>query len=42
MGYRHYNEFRTDPALHPLRDRDDFRLLMLDLAFPNHPFARDR
>jgi tetratricopeptide (TPR) repeat protein len=31
---------RTDPGLDPLRDRDDFRLLMLDLAFPADPFAR--
>jgi len=29
-----------DPNLAPLRDRDDFRLLLLDLAFPAEPFAR--
>ncbi len=30
---------RTDPALDPLRDRPDFRLLMMDLAFPAEPLA---
>ena len=28
-----------DPALDPLRDRADFRLLMMDLAFPAEPLA---
>jgi len=30
---------RTEPALDPLRDRPDFRLLMMDLATPAEPFA---
>ena len=32
--------YRYEPALAPLRDRDDFRLLLLDLVFPADPFAR--
>jgi tetratricopeptide (TPR) repeat protein len=31
-----------DRDLDPLRDRDDFKLLMMDLAFPPHPFAGAR
>jgi serine/threonine-protein kinase len=42
MGYRNAAAFRTDDALDPLRDRDDFKLLMLDLAMPAKPFARAR
>ena len=40
MGYRGLVGYRTETALDPLRDRDDFRLLMLDLAFPGEPFER--
>jgi hypothetical protein len=29
-----------DGDLEPLRDREDFRLLVMDLAFPRDPFAR--
>jgi tetratricopeptide (TPR) repeat protein len=39
MGCRDANAFRTEPALDPLRDRADFRILMMDLAFPAEPFA---
>ena len=39
MGYRSRDAFRTEDALDPLRGRDDFRLLMMDLAFPADPFA---
>ena len=35
MGYRNAD------ALDPLRDRDDFRLLMMVLAVPAEPFAKD-
>jgi eukaryotic-like serine/threonine-protein kinase len=42
FGYDDATEYRTDTALDPLRDRPDFRLLMLDLAFPKDPFARGR
>jgi tetratricopeptide (TPR) repeat protein len=31
---------RDDPDLGPLRDRPDFRLLLMDLAMPADPFAR--
>jgi serine/threonine-protein kinase len=39
LGYRNANAFRTETALDPLRDRPDFRLLMMDLTFPAEPFA---
>ena len=42
MGYRNADAFRTDDALDPLRGREDFRLLMMDLAFPAEPFAAAR
>jgi hypothetical protein len=40
MGYRSLDAYRTADELDPLRDRDDFQLLMLDLAFPADAFAR--
>ena len=40
MGLRNLKLCRQEPALDPLRGRADFRLLMLDLAFPVGPFAR--
>jgi serine/threonine-protein kinase len=40
MGYRNPDYYHIESALDPLRGRDDFRLLMLDLAFPAEPFAR--
>jgi hypothetical protein len=40
MGYRNANEIRMERALDPLRSREDFRLLMLDVAFPAEPFAQ--
>jgi len=39
-GFRNANVFRIETALDPLRNRPDFRLLMMDLAFPEEPFAR--
>jgi len=42
MGYRDAANFRTESALDPLRDRPDFRLLIMDLAFPKDSFARGR
>ena len=30
---------RLDPDLEALRRREDFELLMIDLAFPAEPFA---
>jgi serine/threonine-protein kinase len=42
MGCRNAGAFRTEPALDPLRNRDDFRLMMMDLAMPAEPFAATR
>ena len=40
MGYRNPNAYRTESALDPLRNRPDFRDLMMDLVFPTEPFAQ--
>jgi tetratricopeptide (TPR) repeat protein len=39
MGYRNPDAYRTEDALDPLRGRDDFGILMMDLAMPAEPFA---
>ncbi len=39
-GYRGVDLLSVEPGLSPLRGRDDFRLMMTDLAFPFEPFAR--
>ena len=39
LGFRNADAIRTEAALDPLRDRPDFRLLMMDLAIPEEPFA---
>lgn len=39
LGRRAPGPFRTERALDSLRNRDDFRRLLLDLAFPDDPFA---
>jgi hypothetical protein len=39
-GFRNLDLMRTDTDLDPLRARTDFRLLIMDLAFPADPFAR--
>jgi hypothetical protein len=39
MGYRNLDAYRTEDALDPLRDREDFKLLMMDVAMPAEPFA---
>jgi tetratricopeptide (TPR) repeat protein len=41
-AYRDADAYRTETALIPLRNREDFQLLMLDLAMPADPFARGR
>ena len=41
-GYHNADEVASEPALRPLRDRPDFRLIMMDLAMPSDPFARAR
>ena len=40
MGYRDRDAYRTEAALDGLRDRDDFKALMMDLAMPADPIAR--
>jgi hypothetical protein len=42
LGYRNPDAYRTETALDPIRDRPDFRLLMMDLAMPAEPFALGR
>jgi tetratricopeptide (TPR) repeat protein len=42
MGYRSLDAYRNYDALDPLRDRPDFRLLLMDLAMPTEPFAAPR
>ncbi len=38
-GFRDLNTFRNDEYLDPLRSRDDFQALLLDVALPDQPFA---
>ena len=38
-GYRQWSKFATDPDLELLRPRPDFQRLLMDLAFPENPFA---
>ena len=38
-GYRD-TELNSESSLEPLRSRPDFRILMMDVAFPTRPFAR--
>jgi eukaryotic-like serine/threonine-protein kinase len=38
MGYRAVSIYRAEDVLDSLRSRDDFRLLMMDLAMPAEPF----
>ena len=40
LGYRNPDAYRNETALDPIRTRPDFRLLMMDLAFPAEPFAK--
>jgi hypothetical protein len=35
----HSDAFRTEDGFDPLRARDDFRLPLLDLAFPANPLG---
>jgi serine/threonine protein kinase/tetratricopeptide (TPR) repeat protein len=39
LGHWDAHAWRTDTALAPLRSRDDFRLLMMDVSVPAEPFA---
>jgi hypothetical protein len=40
LGYRSPDAHRAEDALDPLRVREDFRLMMMDLVFPAQAFAR--
>jgi hypothetical protein len=42
IGDRSSNRYRDESALDGLGGRPDFRILLLDLAFPSDPFARGR
>jgi tetratricopeptide (TPR) repeat protein len=42
LGFRDAHKWRTESALDPFRSRDDFRLLLMDMAFPAEPFATTR
>ena len=39
MGYRNRIQLGLESALEPLHSREDFQLLMMDLAMPAEPFA---
>jgi eukaryotic-like serine/threonine-protein kinase len=39
-GYRNPDAYRTESALDPLRNRPEFQVLMMDVAFPTKPFAQ--
>jgi eukaryotic-like serine/threonine-protein kinase len=39
-GFRDTAHMQTDTDLDPLRGREDFQLLMMDLAMPTEPFAK--
>ena len=36
-GYRNVGQLKTESAFDPLRSREDFILLMMDMAFPTEP-----
>jgi serine/threonine-protein kinase len=40
-GFRHLDLMRSDPDLDPLRTRHNFKMLLMDLAFPVEPFGRN-
>ena len=42
MGFRGIARYRTETALDVLRDREDFRMLMMDVAFPADAYVRGR
>jgi tetratricopeptide (TPR) repeat protein len=39
LSYRNFDTYRIDDALDPLRGREDFKLLMMDLTFPAEPLG---
>jgi eukaryotic-like serine/threonine-protein kinase len=40
LGYSSPDAYRTESGLDPLRNRPDFRALMMDLAMPSKAFAQ--
>jgi Tetratricopeptide repeat len=42
LGYRSPDPYRTESAFDPLRERPDFKLLMMEPAMPAPPFAAAR
>jgi hypothetical protein len=40
IGFHTRGAYLTESALDALRNRPDFQLLMMDLAFPAEPYAR--
>jgi hypothetical protein len=42
MGFSDVAAYRNESGLDPLHDRPEFRMLMLDLAFPGEPLAPER
>ncbi|MFO0892868.1 MAG: serine/threonine-protein kinase [Isosphaeraceae bacterium] len=40
--FRSAHIYRTDPNLNPIRDRADFRMFLMDAAFPEDPFEGER
>ncbi len=38
-GLKDVQRLRTDPGFDSLRARDDFQIIVLDLAFPANPFV---
>jgi serine/threonine-protein kinase len=41
LGYRNLHGLEIESAVGPLRSRDDFQLLMMDLSLPAEPFVSD-
>ena len=39
VGIKPLEDYRTDPNLDPLRGREDFRAILMDLAFPVNPLT---
>jgi serine/threonine-protein kinase len=39
-GWRGADDLRSEPSFVPLRSRTDFQILVMDLDFPDDPFAR--
>jgi hypothetical protein len=38
-GFKTFEIYRSTPDLEPLHEREDFQVLLMDLALPTDPFA---